>query len=140
MTFDPNMWLWLAVAMVPAAVLSGYRLWWYTERDRIRHMRLETFRGTIHIDANTRPSAWEKIGKRLAPVVGTDQQRLLKSLRAAGFNGTGSFTSFIARMVSLSSIVTWSKSAATGTSMKEAKRGRPSGPFSFTACSSSCGV
>jgi tight adherence protein C len=96
MTFDPTMWLWLAVAMIPAAALSGYRLWGYEERDRIRHNRLEAFRGALHIDAQP-DSAWQKFGKRFAPIIGiVDQQRLLKALRAAGYTGRSSLNNFIA--------------------------------------------
>jgi tight adherence protein C len=108
MTFDPNMWLWLAVAMLPAAFFSAYRLWGYEERDRIRHARLEGFRGAIHIQQD---SAWQRFGKRFAPFVGIgDQQRLLKTLRAAGFTGRNSLTNFVAAKATTAIVVaglTW---------------------------------
>ena len=89
-------WWWLAAAMISATVLAGWRLWVLDKRDRMQRLRLEAFRGPIRANAPVRRSVWEQLGSRFAPIVGNDQQRLLKSLAAAGFKHKGSLASFIA--------------------------------------------
>jgi len=90
-----QMWGWLAAVMIPAAALSGLRLWVLERRDRVQRSRLETFRGPVRA-AETAQSKWEEFGRRFAPIVGGDQERLIKSLAAAGFTRHGSLASFIA--------------------------------------------
>jgi tight adherence protein C len=93
---NAQIWLLLAVVMIPAAVLSGLRLWVLDQRERVQRFRLERFRGAVRA-AQTGRSQWERFGSRFAPIIGiVDQQRLLKSLAAAGFNHRGSLASFIA--------------------------------------------
>jgi tight adherence protein C len=89
-----QMWGWLAAVMIPAAVLSGLRLWVLEHRDRVQRARLEAFRGPIQ--AEPKRSQWEDFGRRFAPLVGADQERLLKLLAAAGFKRRGCLASFIA--------------------------------------------
>ena len=96
---DPHavIWWWLAGIMIPAAVLSGVRLWVLDRRHRVQHLRLEGFRGEIREDLQAGPSTWERFGSRLGPIVGViDQRRLVKLLAAAGFKRRGSLASFIA--------------------------------------------
>ena len=89
-------WWWLAIAMIPATVLAGWRLWVIDQRDRTQRLRLEAFRGPVRANASVRRAVWEQLGSRFAPIVGNDQLRLLKSLTAAGFKHKGSLASFIA--------------------------------------------
>src|ERR1051326_1529812 len=89
-----QMWGWLAAVMIPAAVLSGLRLWVLEHRDRVQRARLGGFRGPGH--AAGKRSKWEDFGRRFSPLVGADQERLLKLLAGAGFKRHGSLASFIA--------------------------------------------
>jgi len=82
---NSQMWVWLTVVMLPATLLAAWRLWVLDKRERAQRLRLETFRGPIRADAQVALSTWEQFGRRFAPMVGADQQRLLKSLAAAGF-------------------------------------------------------
>lgn len=103
-------WWWLAAAMIPATVLAGWRLWVLDKRDRMQRLRLEAFRGPIRANASVRRSVSEQLGSRFAPIVGNDQQRLLKSLAAAGFKHKGSLASFIAIKVATAIVfvaLTW---------------------------------
>jgi len=94
---NSQMWVWLTVVMLPATLLAAWRLWVLDKRERAQRLRLETFRGPIRADAQVALSTWEQFGRRFAPMVGADQQRLLKSLAAAGFkHQRGSLASFIA--------------------------------------------
>ena len=96
MTNAAQLWMWLAVAMIPATLAAGWRFWVVEKRDRIQRLRLKAFRGPIRANAQVRASKWEQFGRRFAPIVGGDQQRLIKSLSAAGFKGNGTLASFIA--------------------------------------------
>lgn len=106
-----TVWWWLAAAMVTAAVLSGLRLWVLERRDRVQRLRLEAFRGPVRLDAQAGDSNWwERFGKKFAPIIGNDQQQLLKSLAAAGFKRKGSLARFVALKVAtaiLFVIFTW---------------------------------
>ena len=87
------MWWWLAIGMVPAAVLAGWRLWVLDQRERAQRLRLETFRGTPRVEI---PSGWSQFSNRVAPFVGqVEQQQLLKRLAAAGFKHHGNLATFI---------------------------------------------
>ena len=95
---DPNattaMWWWLAPAVVPAALLAGYRLWVLDQRERVQRLRLEGFRGARRVEQQ---SAWGRFSSRVAPFVGVvEQQQLLRRLEAAGFKHHGSLATFIA--------------------------------------------
>ena len=96
MTNSAQLWTWLAVAMIPATLAAGWRLWVVDKRDRIQRLRLEAFRGPIRANAQVGASKWEQFGRWFAPFVGGDQQRIMKSLSAAGFKRHGSLASFIA--------------------------------------------
>ena len=96
MTNSAQLWTWLAVAMITATLAAGWRLWMVDKRDRIQRLRLEAFRGPIRANAQVGASKWEQFGRRFAPIVGGDQQRIMKSLSAAGFKRNGSLASFIA--------------------------------------------
>jgi tight adherence protein C len=96
MTNTAQLWTWLAVAMIPATLFAAWRLWVVEKRDRIQRLRLEAFRGPIRANAQVKASQWEQFGRRFAPIVGGDQQRLIKSLRAAGFKDNDALASFIA--------------------------------------------
>jgi tight adherence protein C len=104
-------WWWLTAAMIAAAIFSGLRLWVLDRRDRVQRLRLEMFRGPVRAAGQSRASNWwERFGKQFAPIVGNDQQKLLKSLAAAGFKRKGSLASFIAIKVAtaiLFVILTW---------------------------------
>ena len=92
-----NAQIWLAVVLIPATLLAAWRLWVLDQRERVQRVRLEAFRGPIRANAQIEVSTWEQFGRRFAPMVGADQQRLLKSLAAAGFrHHSGSLASFIA--------------------------------------------
>ena len=92
-----QIWWLLGVATIPAAILSGYRLWVIDRRERVMRLRLEEFRGPTTIDMPTRIMPWyHELGNLLAPIVGvSDQQRLQKLLIAAGIKGQGSLPRFI---------------------------------------------
>src|SRR5205814_2444326 len=97
-------------AMISATGLAGWRQWVLDKRDRMQRLRLEAFRGPIRANAPVRRSVWEQLGSRFAPIVGNDQQRLLKSLAAAGFKHKGSLASFIALKVATAVVfvaLTW---------------------------------
>lgn len=97
MKSDQLMWAWLAAVMLPAMLLAGWRLWVAEKRERVQRLRLAAFRGPIRASVQVRLSKWEQFGRWFAPMVGADQQHLLKSLAAAGFrHQSGSLASFIA--------------------------------------------
>ena len=102
------MWWWLAVAMIPATVLAGWRLWVLDQRERVQRLRLETFRGTPRAEI---PSGWSQFSNRVAPFVGqVEQQQLLKRLAAAGFKHHANLATFIAiKVISAAVLVglTW---------------------------------
>jgi len=103
-------WWWLAITLLPASILAAWRLWVLDQRDRTQRLRLEAFRGPVRGNASVRRSVWEQLGSRFAPIVGNDQQRLLKSLAAAGFKHKGSLASFIALKVATAVVfvaLTW---------------------------------
>lgn len=91
-----QMWVWLASTLLPVTILAGWRLLVLDKRERVQRGRLEAYRGPIRANAQVAHSTWEQFGRRFAPIVGGDQQRLLKSLAAAGFKRNGSLASFIA--------------------------------------------
>ena len=76
MTNSAQLWTWLAVAMIPATLAAGWRLWVVEKRGRIQRLRLEAFRGPIRANAQVGASKWEQFGRRFAPLVGGDQQRI----------------------------------------------------------------
>ena len=49
---NPNdsilMWWWLAVAMLPAAVLAGWRLWVIDQRDRVQRVSVMIYHPAAH--------------------------------------------------------------------------------------------
>jgi len=114
---DPNlgvMWQWLAAVTIPAAALSGWRLWIIERRERVQRTRLDGFRGEIRVTQSTpAPSSWtHHIANSLSSILGVvEQQRLLKMLKAAGIRSQGSLATFIA-MKGFSALVliilTWS--------------------------------
>ena len=105
-----QLWTWLAVATIPATLAAGWRLWVVDKRDRVQRLRLEALRGPIRANARVGASKWEQFGRRVAPMVGGDQQRLIKSLSAAGFKGNGRLASFIAMKATsaiILAVLTW---------------------------------
>jgi len=105
------MWWWLAAVTIPAAALSGYRLWVIDHREKVQQTRLETFRGASLVEVRTKQ--WGRFGSLIAasPLIGVaDQQRLLRMLAAAGLKGHGNLASFIAiKIISaiLLAVLTW---------------------------------
>src|SRR5438477_2120127 len=98
---DPNlgvMWQWLAAVTIPAAALSGWRLWVIEHRERVQRTRLEGFRGETRVTQPTHAPSWaHHIANSLSPILGVvERQRLLKLLRAAGIKSRGSLATFIA--------------------------------------------
>jgi tight adherence protein C len=86
--------MWLAAVMIPAALFAGWRLWVLDQRERLQRVRLEAFRGALHVQPQ--PSSWNRFASRVAPFVGVvEQQQLLKRLAAAGFKHHGSLATFI---------------------------------------------
>jgi tight adherence protein C len=113
-------WWLLAAVTIPVAVFSGYRLWVIEWRERVRRLRLETFRGAIRADNQpVRPPSWSAVlADLLAPIVGVvEQQRLLKLLAAAGIKRQGSLANFIAAkaLIAIALIgLTWFLHVAAG--------------------------
>jgi len=91
----------LALA-VSAALLFGYRLWRIARQEETQRARLDAFRGVVREDFQERPSRlpwYRQLGLAIAgsSIVGTtEQQRLLKLLRAAGIKSRASLATFIA--------------------------------------------
>ena len=93
--------IWLLIAAIVAAALTGIQRWRMAERDRVQRVRLDGVRGTILVQA-AGLSWYRELGSRIAasPMIGTvEQQRLLRLLAAAGIKGRGSLPNFIALKV-----------------------------------------
>ena len=89
------------VAAIAVSILSGSKRWRIADRDRMRRLRLDAFRGTIAPETAGIPW-YRQLGSSIAasPIIGTvEQQRLLKLLAAAGIKGRGNFANFIALKV-----------------------------------------
>jgi len=109
MNGSAGMWWWLAVTMIPATVLVGWRLWVIDRRDRVQRLRLEGFRGLSRVPQQQ--SSWNRFGGWAAPFIGVvEQQRMLKRLAAAGFKDHGGLATFIGMKVILAVVfvgLTW---------------------------------
>jgi tight adherence protein C len=94
-------WWLLTAVMVPAAVLSGIRLWVLDRREREQRLRLDAFRGPIQVGATIAAvPLYQQVGSWFSPLVGVvEQQRLVKLLTQAGIKGHISLATFMAMKV-----------------------------------------
>jgi tight adherence protein C len=99
MIFDPKAELWLVVAVMAIAVLSGFHLLRLRQRDETQRLRLDGFRGASSAVQYPSPSWHRRLGSLVAasPIIGTsEQQRLINLLASAGIKGRSNLASFVA--------------------------------------------
>jgi len=93
-----NAEVWVLIATIFVTVLTGIKRWRIAERDRVKRLRLDGFRGEIL--AQTIDVPWYRqlgISIAVSPLIGiVEQQRLLKLLAQAGIKGRGNLANFIA--------------------------------------------
>jgi tight adherence protein C len=90
--------MWVLLAAVTAAALTGFHRWRIANRDRVQRLRLDGFRGAAPVQTGGVPW-YRQLGSSIAasPIIGiVEQQRLLKLLAAAGIRGRGNLANFIA--------------------------------------------
>lgn len=89
--------VWVLVAATAATVVFGLKRLRIADRDRLRRLRLDGFRGAVPIRAAGIPW-YRRLGSSIAasPLIGiVEQRRLIKLLSAAGIKGRGSLANFI---------------------------------------------
>jgi len=99
MISDPKGEMWLLVAVITIAALSGFHLLRMTRRDGTQQLRLDGFRGAPSIVRNVHLPWHRRLGSLLAAssIIGrSEQQRLIDLLASAGIKGRGNLANFVA--------------------------------------------